>query len=291
MTSHVDAETLALSAEGLLDEEDERSVQQHMQECETCTAQLAELSDVSRVLAEVPTPPLPESAVHRIDETLRAETGSDGPATQEPDESSSSAVPPSPAPVTPLRHRSGLARWMPYIAAAAAAVFVVGGGIAIARGMMPTGAPDGNAPQDSSNSSSAQNGPDAAAAYQAVLVESDTSYTEARLDGQAERVLKASGITSESDNAVEENTLATPQEVPTNVPSCAQELDQQQDMGSPELIDLARFQGENAWVMYYASTSSAGTDSAPETYEVLVLPADCGSGSATPETETTIPAP
>ncbi|TQN28579.1 hypothetical protein FHX37_3927 [Haloactinospora alba] len=291
MTSHVDAETLALSAEGLLDEEDERSVQEHVQECETCTAQAAELSDVSRVLAEVSAAPLPEDTARGIDEALRAEAESDGPAAREPEESSSSAVPPSPVPVTPLRHKSGLARWMPYIAAAAAAVFVVGGGIAIARGMMPTTAPDGNSPHDSSNSSSAQNGPDAAAAYQAVLVESGTSYTENRFDSQAAHVLEASGVASESDDAAEENTLATPQEVPTNVPSCAQEIDQQQDTGAPELVDLARFQGEDAWVMYYASAPSADADNPPAVYEVLILPTECGSGSATPETETTIPAP
>ncbi|MFC7743503.1 hypothetical protein ACFQXA_24880 [Nocardiopsis composta] len=211
----MDAETLALSAEGLLDGDDESSVRAHVAECAECAAQQAALSEVSLVLSEAPVPPLPDSVARRLDEVIGAEAerrrieGDAYPVQDEgdPDDTATQlrrarekarAAAPGTAEsnVVPFRPRR-TGRWLPYIAAAAAAVFVIGGGAAVMRGFLADAPSDGAAPQEEPG------GPAAIQSYQPLTAESGTSYTEAELPDQAVQVLSAAGPDVGSEAAPE----------------------------------------------------------------------------------------
>lgn len=283
MTSHVDTETLALSAEGLLDEEEEHSVQGHLAGCEQCAEQLTALSDVSRLLGEAPAPELPPDVATRIEEAVRAE------AEQRDTPSSADADPALPPPqddnVVPFSRRPS--RWLPFLVGAAAAVFVVGGAGAVLYSMLAPGnghsiLGPGQEGQASSEISE-QERPDAALSYQPVLLDSGADYTEDGLGSQAAEVL---GTVPADDypGAPEgdpEEPRGTPEgdspEIPADLATCAQELGGTDEEQLPALIDIATFQpsgadtAEKAWVMYY------GSDPAGE-FEVVVVSPGCATG-------------
>lgn len=294
MTSHVDAETLALSAEGLLDDEEERSVRTHVAGCSQCADIQAALGDVPRLLAETPVPPLPESVTGRLDEAIRAEranpapgggtpsaageddgsTGSDDRSAQEPggtvDGDAAEELRSRAAEVVPMRRR-GMARWMPYIAAAAAAVFVFGGGAALLRGMGDDGAGQGGP------TSLGTGEPHAIKPYSPEFVESGTGYTAAGLEEQAGEVLSlavpesASGSPEGDGEGTGTSSLPSPAEVPADVSSCVEGMGDP----SPVLVDIATYAPEDgsaeaAWVMY--------TDDGSGSYTVSVVSPECTSG-------------
>ncbi|RNL83191.1 anti-sigma factor family protein [Halostreptopolyspora alba] len=275
MTSHVDTETLALSAEGLLDEAEECSVQGHLAGCEQCTEQLAALADVSRLLGEAAAPELPPDVAARIEEAVRAE------AEQRETPSSADADPAPPPPrddsVVPFPRRPS--RWLPFLVGAAAAVFVVGGAGAVLYSMLGPGNHTGRAGSEVSE----QERPDAALSYQPVLLESETSYTEDELDSQAAEVLgtvPATDYPGQSEGDPDEPREApesdTP-EVPADVATCARELGGTDEEPLPALIDIATFQpsgaesAEDAWVMYYGSDPAGA-------FEVVVVSPSCATG-------------
>ncbi|GLU47005.1 anti-sigma factor family protein [Nocardiopsis ansamitocini] len=267
MTSHVDTETLALLAEGLLEEAEDDSVQSHVAECDRCSAQVAELADVSRVLAGVPAPPLPDGLIARIDEALRIESakrateqGTDHPA---PTGEKTPTITPSGS-VVPLRRRNGLTRWMPYLAAAAAAVFVLGAGAAVFNGVTSdqdgtSGAAQDNAPMGE---------PEAALSYYPVVVASGTDYTTTDLAEQGTSVLERSSLHSDDhgeDEAGAPAPLAANDDMPEGVSSCVHKLDNA-GAGDPALIDMATFEGRTAWVMLFPVEDG---------YELRVMKPEC----------------
>ncbi|MDT0301986.1 hypothetical protein [Streptomonospora wellingtoniae] len=306
MTSHVDAETLALSAEGLLEDDDESTVQQHVADCAACAAQRSELADVTRALAEVPAAPLPDSVAEQLEAAVRAETesrraegggsgsgGSDGGSGD--GSTAAGSGPPTPGlppNVVPMRRR-----WINYLAVAAAAVVVVGGGTAVMRGFVSDPV-DGRlaGPGDGASEHSAHK--DAGLAYHPVVVESGTVYTEDRLTEQAGGVLRQSdpttpdGAEGDAGGSAQEGR-ADSSEVPDDVSSCLQA--RANDSGrNPMLVDLAEYSSDGApspaWVMYYGSTPGSGEQ---DSYDVVVLSPDCGTGggSAPVLAETAVPAP
>jgi hypothetical protein len=292
----VDADTLALSAEGLLEDEEERSVQQHVSECGQCAEQLTELAGVARVLAEVPAVPLPDTVVARLDAALEAEAAA---RRERLAGTAPVAAPPGrTASVVSLRSRFTAHRWVPYLAAAAAAVVVLGGGAAVARGLMSPAAESGAAaPAEGPGTTAA---PDAIPPYRPVLLESGTGYTEDDLAGQAAGVLADAdpGAADEPESpsaAPEVLSEGDPAAVPAEVSSCAQGL--RGDTGEqPTLIDLAEFRPggdgdpREAWALYFP----AGAAGDPESYEVVVVSADCAGGADAADAvlaETTVPAP
>ncbi|MDX6433579.1 MAG: hypothetical protein QOE54_5945, partial [Streptosporangiaceae bacterium] len=58
-TAHLDYETLADLAEGLLDDEQAASANDHLVDCDECQSRSADLADESQLLADAPVPPLP----------------------------------------------------------------------------------------------------------------------------------------------------------------------------------------------------------------------------------------
>jgi hypothetical protein len=74
MRGHVDTESLALCAEGLLGRRQSERIRAHVATCPECAAAQARLSQVPALLAQVPPPALPPGIAARLDAALSAET-------------------------------------------------------------------------------------------------------------------------------------------------------------------------------------------------------------------------
>ncbi|GAA3733072.1 hypothetical protein [Salinactinospora qingdaonensis] len=279
MTSHIDTETLALLAEGLLEEDEENSTQAHVTECDRCRSQMAALADVSRVLAEVPAPPLPDGLVDRIDDALRheAEKRTDSPTTV--DDGHGVVVG---GEVLALPPRSGPPRWLPYLAAAAAAVFVVGGGAAVVSNITPTGDKTGAGSTAFQEETSER---EAASAYRPFVVSSGTDYTDDELAEQGEAVLEdsplANGAESTADGAAEEPLPDSPT-LSGDIATCVRELSSR-SQERPVLIDRATYEGAPAWIMLFRTADS---------YNLQVMSTKCGESvdpAGATLAETTLP--
>src|SRR5205085_9575222 len=79
LNPHLDLDTLADLAEGLLDEDQAASAGEHLESCPQCRDLSAELADVSRILAEAPMPPLPAELAERLDAAIAAEVAANPP--------------------------------------------------------------------------------------------------------------------------------------------------------------------------------------------------------------------
>jgi hypothetical protein len=117
--AHLDYETLADLAEGLLDDEQAASANDHLVDCDICLSRSGDLADVSQLLADAPAPPLPVELAQRIDDAIAAESST------------------SPAAAgTPLHRR----RQFRLLSAAAAAVVAVGGGALVGNELLRSSA-------------------------------------------------------------------------------------------------------------------------------------------------------
>lgn len=74
MRGHVDAESLALCAEGLLGRRRSGRIRSHVASCPQCAATQARLTEVPALLAQVSPPPMPPGIAARLDAALSAET-------------------------------------------------------------------------------------------------------------------------------------------------------------------------------------------------------------------------
>ena len=74
MRGHVDAESLALYAEGQLSRGRTARVRAHLSGCPQCATTLAALAEVTIQLSHVPAPPMPSAVAARLDAALRAES-------------------------------------------------------------------------------------------------------------------------------------------------------------------------------------------------------------------------
>ena len=122
MRGHVDAESLALYAEGELSRGRTARVQAHLSGCPDCAATLTALAEVTTQLSHVPAPSMPSAVAARLDAALGAEPAHRADA-------------PSPAPTPPSRPPRRGPLWSPgtlRILAAAGAALVVAGGIGYA---------------------------------------------------------------------------------------------------------------------------------------------------------------
>ncbi len=73
MRGHVDAESLALDAEGLLSRRQSARVRSHLSGCPECAATRQQLTEVTALLGQVPAAPLPPAIAARLDLALTAE--------------------------------------------------------------------------------------------------------------------------------------------------------------------------------------------------------------------------
>jgi hypothetical protein len=138
MRGHVDAESLALCAEGLLGRRQSERIRAHVVLCPECAAAQARLSEVPALLAQVPPPSLPPVIAARLDAALSAEAGRrtaqapglapDQAADHAPDQAAA-ARPPAAVPGPRRPRRRGLRLPVAARVLAAAGVLVVAGGI------------------------------------------------------------------------------------------------------------------------------------------------------------------
>ena len=205
MRGHVDAESLALCAEGLLSKRRSERIRSHAASCPECAAAQARLTEVPALLAQVPPPPLPPGIAARLDAALSAETA----RRAAPDRG---AVPGQAAPAQPAgpapRHRTGPPRgpWlrMPVAArvVATAGVLVVAGGVgyAVSQSSSPPSTSSSSAGSaavpsavagPNSHSAASGAGPEVGAGAQFTVRHSSTLYRRDTLAAQARRLLAA----------------------------------------------------------------------------------------------------
>jgi anti-sigma factor RsiW len=127
MRGHVDAESLALYAEGELSRGRTARVRAHLPGCPECAATLAALGEVTTQLSHVPAAPMPSAVTARLDAALGAEAAHRAAAP--------SAPVPAPAGASHRRPPRRNPRWSPAglrILAGTAVTLVVAGGVGYA---------------------------------------------------------------------------------------------------------------------------------------------------------------
>jgi len=200
----VDAESLALDAEGLLSRRQSARIRSHLGGCPECTATRQQLTEVTALLGQVPAAPLPPAIAVRLDLALTAEAArrAAGPAaagaTWAADAPPATAPPATPAgthrsPAPPGRARrpahgrdgTGTRRWglrspvtLRLVSVAGAAVVLAAGGYGLAQ--LSSGP---------SGSTSAASGAAAAPATALPVYSSGLSYQPTTLGRQAATAL------------------------------------------------------------------------------------------------------
>jgi hypothetical protein len=245
-TAHLDYETLADLAEGLLDDEQAASANDHLVDCDVCLDRSAELADVSRLLAEAPVPALPAELAERIDIAIAAET----------------------AGAQPHRRRN-----LRLLSAAAAAVVAVGGGALVGNELLRSStSPDytkSQAAQDPGVSGDHSPAPSSAlqrggsgqrqitAPGHYRLIASGTDYKSAILGSQVGTALK-SDTSHQVISAI-------------GVEDCVAQIAKGEN---PVLVDLARYDGSQATLIVLQSSD-------PDELAVWVVGPRCSA--ATPD--------
>jgi anti-sigma factor RsiW len=238
--AHLDYDTLAELAEGLLPESQAASADAHLAGCAECRTKSAEIADVTRLLADARVPPMPAELASRIDEALAEAAAASGP-------------------VVSLDSRRGRRRaWV--LSAAAAVVVVVGGGALVGHALLTgsvsseNGTAQSQAVQDRTGSAAAR--PPRASALQApagaagsggayLTTRSGTDYTAAKLGTQVgERLSRADGRSAEE--------LA-----PEPLAGCVRRVTGGR---MPLIVDVARYEGRPATVIVLPGDASDRLD-------------------------------
>ncbi len=239
--AHLDYDTLADLAEGLLADSRAASADAHLADCAECRGRSAEIADVTRLLADAPMPPMPAELASRIDDALAAEAAAS-------------------SHVVSLESRRGRRR-IRILSAAAATVVVVGGGALVGHSLLtgPVSSENGAAQsqpiQDRTGSAAAR--PPGASALKGsgggatgaggghLALRSGTDYTDARLGDQISAQLAQGESRSAEDLAPEQLT------------GCVRRVTQGK---MPLLVDLARYEGRSATVIVLPGTGSDRLD-------------------------------
>jgi hypothetical protein len=270
MRGHVDAESLALCAEGLLSRRRSERIRSHVASCPGCAAAQARLTEVPALLAQVPPPPLPPGIAARLDAALSAETARR--AAPDPGTVPGQAAPAQPA-GTPPRHHAGRPRGprlrMPVAARllAAAGVLVVAGGVGYAVSQSssspstssssagPAAVPSAVAGPDSPSAASGA-GPEIGAGAQFTVRHSGTPYRKTTLAAQARTLLAAP---SAGLNSPGKGSGGLSRRAPgLALTGCVEKVAGLKAVraGEVKLVDQARFQGRPATVIVVQATSA-----------------------------------
>ncbi|MEU6034282.1 zf-HC2 domain-containing protein [Actinomadura sp. NPDC047616] len=246
--AHLDYDTLADLAEGLLDDDQAASVTAHLDTCAECRERSDELSDVSRILAEAPVPSMPADLASRIDSAIAAE-------------SMHSAA------VVSLAQRRGRRHWR-ILSAAAAAVVVVGGGGMVGYQLLGDSSDAGHQtaastpvqdpPDRRSLSPGAAPSPNAMQGPGYTVLHSGTDYRAGTLVRQ---------ITGLVGNGGRQLTLSGG-EPDGRLSQCVDRIAQGK---VPKVVDVATYEGRPATVIALPTGGSGGLD-------VWVVGPGCSSG-------------
>lgn len=252
---HLDLDTLADYTGDILDGERAGEVSTHLAECPRCRARVDELTGVSRLLAEAPTPHIPDHVAVRLQEAI-AEAGQD-------------------RTVVPLTRSGGRRRSYMWIGSAAAAVVAVAVAGGVVGGMQETATfGDGSAGQGaqggsaslhqestaSSNDGRALAGPDAGEVTSSVTA-SGRDYSSRGLPRQASELVREE--TGKPDVSVQmaqpTPSRLRPLSEPHRLATCVSRVTGGDD-DRVLAIDLASYSGRPAAIIVASGTRPAGAD-------------------------------
>ena len=268
MSGHVDAESLALCAEGQLSRRRTVRVRTHLAGCAECARTAAALAGVTTRLSQVPVPPMPAAVAARLDAALSAESARRAASPAAPPTSAAPptpAAPPAPEPRPPRRGPLWSPRALRILAVTGATLVVAGGtGYAVSQfsgsgssssassssGTAPSPVPAAGrhsavegAPNVSSPGSrvihphTSPNAPSSVPRY----VRTGTDYRHGTLAAQAKSTLAEYTVPGFSGSA-----MLPASRVPAAVRSCVSHVAR----GRPvRLVDLARYQQRPAIVI------------------------------------------
>ncbi|GLW64627.1 hypothetical protein Arub01_28710 [Actinomadura rubrobrunea] len=240
--AHLDYETLADLAEGLLDDDQAASATAHLDTCAECRERSEELSDVSRILAEAPVPAMPADLASRIDSALAAESMHN-------------------AAVVSLEQRRRRRHWQILSAAAAAAVVIGGGGTVgyqLLGGSSEGGhttaastpvqdAPDRRPHSPGQNTPGAAPSPNATQGPRYTVLRSGTDYRAGTLARQ---------ITGLAGDGGRQLTLSGG-DTADKLAGCVDRIAQGK---IPKVVDVASYEGSPATVIALPTERSGGLD-------------------------------
>jgi hypothetical protein len=280
MRGHVDTESLALCAEGLLSRRRSERIRAHVATCPECAAAQARLSAVPALLAQVPSPALPPGIAARLDAALSAETArrtAQAPG-QEPDHAPERAParPPEAVPGPRAPRRRGLRLPVAARVLAVAGVLVVAGGIGyvVAQPSAPNSTSSSSAPRAAAGPSHGVAGrPDlqapAIGTTTFTVTHSGTSYLPHVFSHQAAKVLAQSSTgLSRPGSQPGQSRRSGP-----TLTGCVTKVVGTQRAGEVKLVDRARYRGHPATVIVVAPTAT-------EPAQVYVAGTRCSASDA-----------
>lgn len=256
MSGHVDAESLALYAEGQLSRRRTARVRAHLSGCAECARTAAALTEVTTRLSQVPVPPIPSVVAARLDAALSAESAHRAAA---PDAAPAPALAPAGPPDPRPPRRNPL--WSPgglRILAATGATLVVAGGVGYvlsqsgSSGQTSSGsaASASSARPKPTHRSAIKAGPNVPPGSHAIrpntpsgtrYVQSGTDYRPGALAGQTKNTLAQYDVPGLSGPGMLPATR-----VSGSVHNCVDQL----ALGRPvRLVDLAHYQQQPAIVI------------------------------------------
>jgi len=260
MNDHADLDLIAAFREGLLDAERGERVGRHLDDCVACADRQAALEEVSSLLAQAPTPAVPQQVTRRLDTALAAEIAAAGETTRaagnqraHPRHSSAARG--------HARRRISAVMLRPLAAAAAGVALVVGGGFllhSLVSGSTPssTAGPSAERPGVAgtavSQGAARATAPRAAGPDLAVLyLSTGTSYQPGRLRAQAANVLQrfASRLSSSAKPGVTHMNSQT-----ATMDGCLRRVSGGRQ---PLVIDQATYQGRRVNVIIAPASGAA----------------------------------
>jgi hypothetical protein len=273
MRGHVDTESLALCAEGLLSRRQSERIRAHVATCPECTAAQARLSQVPALLAQVPPPALPPVIAARLDAALSAEAARRaGPAPglapdQVPAYAPGRGAParspdPAPGPRAPWWRGPRLPVAARVLAAAGVLVVAGGVGYVVAQSSPSTSTSSASAPgpaagvTHSGAARSAESRPNvrtpAFAGTTFTVTRSGTTYHPHSFAAQAARVLAhpSTGLIrpgSQADHSQRSGLALT---------GCVTKVVGAGRVSDVKLVDQARYAGRPATIIVVAATAT-----------------------------------
>jgi hypothetical protein len=266
MRGHVDAESLALCAEGQLGRRQSERIRAHVVLCPECAAAQARLSEVPALLAQVPPPPLPPMIAARLDAALSAEAARRAaPAPGHAPDRAGPARSPGAVPGPRAPRRRGLRLPVAVRALAVAGVLVVAGGIGyvVTQSSPSTSASGSSAPRAAAGAahgaaSSAEARPNLslpALGTTFTVTHSGTRYLPHAFAAQATRVLARSGTGVMRPGSQSGQSAQPPRSGPM-LTGCVTKVVGAPRAGEVKLVDQAQFAGRPATIIVVGATAT-----------------------------------
>ncbi len=238
---HLDHETLAELAEGLLDEEDAGEARTHLAGCAECRAREQDVSNVSALLGEMPAPPMPSHVADRVEAALDEQRSPQV-------ESARNGAKIIPFPIQRT--------WMQVGAAAAAAVVIAVGTFGVVGDSLLGGT------ATSQHEVLSQPGAEQSReteSFSASVAATGRTYSSTKLSAQALDLLReqAAGTAAVPKKAAPRGLSALAQ--PQQLQACIGQVTSGHDYGTVA-VDLARYEGRSAAVIVATDPSSPVAD-------------------------------